>query len=305
MLRQALGPIAEQKTCSIEQYKDDFKSLQRKVQKLKRLQLHLEIKKRHRTIEQELKAQQTADMAIVYMDFVAFHFNIKKGVLKIVNDLVLVLETVTTNGQRERHYYDYISTDENSANDSKFMRAVFEHVYKDGLLDDFSSIYFFTDGGGKHFKTSFTQRCTAELQRKLGNRVIITWIVFAAYHGWSICDSHGGVLNQLKTRKEIAGEQPKTGKSWIDTIMKSATRNTRPMEIDFVDPREFKQKTMTGIKDCFCFRYYTTSNVLAVQMYEHYESKDFKQVVLDPNGPSELQLDSEHIQPRKIAQRQW
>jgi hypothetical protein len=34
-------------------------------------------------------------------------------------------------------------------------------------------------------------------------------VIFAANHGWSIYDSHNGVLNQEKTRIEVLRNQPK------------------------------------------------------------------------------------------------
>jgi hypothetical protein len=188
----------------------------------------------------------------VYLDFVTFYFSIKKGIPKVINDLVVVIETINDEGTFQRQYYDFISTDERTIPyDSKFMRAVFEQTFRDGLFEEYSNIFIFSDGGGKHLKTSFSQRCAAELQLALGQDVKITWIVFAANQGWNICDSHGGVLSQIKNRVEIAGKQPKTANNWIQAIQEANLKDTKPINIGIVDQRQFGQKTITGIKDYF------------------------------------------------------
>ncbi len=90
----------------------------------------------------------------------------------------MVLECINSEGVWDRKYHDFISIDQNTANnDSKFMRTLFEEVYNRSLLDGLDNIFIFSDGGAKHFKNGYCQRCFAELQLALGE-ISITWIVF-------------------------------------------------------------------------------------------------------------------------------
>jgi hypothetical protein len=108
---------------------------------------------------------------------------LKKGAPKVVNDPVMVLECINSEGVWDRKYHDFINIDENTENnESKFMRTIFEEVYNRSLLDGLDNIFIFSDGGAKHFKNGYCQRCFAELQLALGE-MSITCIVFAPYHG--------------------------------------------------------------------------------------------------------------------------
>ncbi len=190
-----LGTNNTAKNYNQKRIQGKLQDLQRSRKKLHKLKLNLEVKEMHQKIEQELKAKPKKDTAIVYLDFVTFYFSIKKEIPKVINDLVMVIETINDEGAFQRQYYDFISIDKMTIpNDSKFMRDLFEQTFRDGLLEEYNNIFIFSDGEGKHFKTSFSQRCAAELQLALGQDIKITWIVFAANHGWNICDSHGGVL---------------------------------------------------------------------------------------------------------------
>jgi hypothetical protein len=274
-LTKDLGPITQQKTTIKKGSKEKLQDLQMSRKKLHRLKLLLEVKEMQRKFEQELKAKPKKDTAIVYLDFVTFYFSIKKGIPKVINDLVMLVETINDEGAFQRQYYDFISTDKRRIpNDSKFMRALFEQTFRERLLEEYNNVFIFSDGGGKHFKTSFSQRCAAELQLALDQDVKITWIVFAAKHGWNICDSHGGVLSQMKNRIEIAEKQPKTANNWIQAIQEANLKETKPIGIGIVDQRQFGQKTITGIKDYFCFRYVTTQEKVSIEMFEHYYCKD-------------------------------
>ncbi len=78
----------------------------------------------------------------------------------------------------------------------------------------------------------------------------------------------------MKNRIEIAGKQPKTANKWIQVIQEVNLKDRKPIDIGIVDQRQFGQKTITGIKDYFCFRYVTTQEKVSIEMFEHYYCKD-------------------------------
>jgi hypothetical protein len=203
------------------------------------------------------------------MDFVGFNFNVDKCKTVTVQDLVLVCQTVSETKEWKYDYHDFIAQDK-SKNDLKYMRTVFKEIERKKIFEGYTDVYIFSDGAGKHFKTSFTQMCAAKLQKALGFTVQLKWVIFAANHGWSICDSHGEVLNQEKTRIEVSGNQPKSALDWINAIQHAKLKNTTVEVIDNIDQSSFDLNTIKGIKSCFYFTYHSTGeNHLAVRMFEH------------------------------------
>lgn len=96
----------------------------RKRRKLYNLKLNLAIKSEHSKIEQDIKKEARQDVVIVHFDFVAFHFHIKKGAPKVVNDLVFVIEAVNPTGL-DFHFF----TRPNLVN----------VIFMDGLQDSFTN----------------------------------------------------------------------------------------------------------------------------------------------------------------------
>ena len=48
--------------------------------------------------------------------------------------------------------------------------------------------------------------------------VEIIYNVYAAYHGFSLCDSHSGILKQSKHRAELMGEIPSNAFEFKDFV---------------------------------------------------------------------------------------
>jgi hypothetical protein len=281
-LKEYLGEKAHQKTCSIPEFKGSHLQLRQKQKRINKLQLHNKIKKEHRKAEQEIKGEAGQDTAIVYLDFVAFHFQFGKGTdensLMTIQDFVFCVEYMNYNKVWSRKYYDVLSLNpEQQKNDSHFVRCAVEKIFQEDILGGFRNIFFFSDGAGKHFKTRMTQQTIAELKHVLGPSVQVTSVIFAQYHGHNICDSHGGVLNQVKNREEIAGRQPKTPEEWFQTINSKAKtgdlKSTKAIEIGHGDQKKQDVVKMEGISQKFCFRYFSADNSgkrMAVGMYYHY-----------------------------------
>ena len=129
--------------------------------------------------------------------------------------------------------------DDSGRNDSHFVRAVFDHLLEHDVLARFTAIHLLSDNAGKHFKNWHTMRymalvvlaCVQEygLQR-------FEWHMFAPYHGWGLCDSHGGVLNQVKHRHELAFDVPSSAHQMTD-LASSACQNTTAVVLDSI-PRD-------------------------------------------------------------------
>ena len=60
--------------------------------------------------------------------------------------------------------------------------------------------------------------------------------MFAPYHGWRLCDSHGGVLNQVKHRHELAFDVPASARQMADLANESC-RDTVATVLDSI-PRD-------------------------------------------------------------------
>lgn len=57
----------------------------------------------------------------------------------------------------------------------------------------------------------------------------ITWLMYAPNHGWSLCDSHAGVLNQQVSKAELNGEAPDTAEKLQRLISISKVDYTYPV----------------------------------------------------------------------------
>lgn len=245
---------------------------QRKVEKLA---LHKICKVVQREFElelrQELQDESMAGYCMMYMDFAGFEFKLEKCKASSICDLVIVVNWFCDN-KWNRKYYDFLCDDETKKNDSKYVRAAFNNLFESRELDSFSTIYLFSDGAGKHVKNQYSVKFFAEAAKQ--HNVSITWIIFAANHGWSICDSHAGILNQMKHRFEMAGEQPKTTDLFIDAMHKTHLKNTFPQKLTSIDRSVMSGEKLHAIANCFYFKYFATMDKLAVQYKSHANSAD-------------------------------
>ncbi len=138
-------------------------------------------------------------------------------------------------------------------------------------------------------KICFTQRCAAELLLVLGS-IELAWVVYAPNHEWSICDSHGGVLNQEKTRQLISGNKMETSNTQLKVIQQTTFKNTIAIDLDKIDQSSFDQKTVKGIKNYYCFRYYFQDAKLTMKMFGHYDSIKCREITFDISNGTELNI---------------
>jgi hypothetical protein len=105
--------------------------------------------------------------------------------------IIVVLEYLV-DGQRVRYNLDFIcGHTESNSNDYHFVLSVWLSLFrKIDIINHFTSIDVWTDGGPHHFKTRYCQWMWHWLSTHLFNQQRITHHFFVSYHGHSIADAH-------------------------------------------------------------------------------------------------------------------
>ena len=138
--------------------------------------------------------------------------------------------------------------------DSSFVIDAFEQLIAGGHLDNFEKIYLFSDGTAKHFKNQYTLKYLADVAIK--NQMEIVWCIYAQYHGWSICDSHAGIIQNLKKRLEIQGIHASATPKFIEQLKKGHINRELAIELEIIEDLEFVEDPVSKIDDCFFFVFY-------------------------------------------------
>ena len=126
----------------------------------------------------------------------------------IIQDCILSLEYVTTDGTHHREYIDFMCDNiKSNSNDYYFVNAVWDKLIHMKLLNNFDSIEVWSDGGPHHFKTRYCQYMWHMISCIYFQGKRITHNFFPSYHGHSICDSHAAVDKQIIKREYISSQQ--------------------------------------------------------------------------------------------------
>jgi hypothetical protein len=176
----------------------------------------------------------TTNQRRITMDFTVVdtqpHISDHKS-MKHLTDLVLVIDYVTMNDQqqliRHRKYIDIICSVA-ATNDHYYFAAAVSHMaLLTDLLTNVTNVKFWSDGGGKHFKSRYAMYLMLLVQ-KVHPSITIEWNFFASYHGRSLCDAHAGYVKS-KVRKRYVE---------IDGMEKN---NQESLPLPPHDPHGFKQ----------------------------------------------------------------
>jgi len=169
-------------------------------------------------------------------DFVGYTITISKGKVKYINDLVVIWERVIERYNEEtgemeqviiRTYFDILAdgseNDDNyGKNDFYFVQSGFFRLYEE-IKEDLKKIdtlFMVSDNAGKHFKNRRTIKWFSVIWQQL-LKILIIWILYAEFHGYSLNDSHGGIVTQIITRESKNGNLPDTQSKLAELIKKN------------------------------------------------------------------------------------
>jgi hypothetical protein len=207
------------------------------------------------------------------MDFTSVFLVNKPGEAVVVNDCIVVMESVNVNsGQRERINIDFICDDTaSSKSDYHFVLTVWVKLFLDEKLNQrFDSIDVWSDGGPHHFKTRWCQFMWHALSTLRFDKKRITHHFFASYHGHSLADSHAATIKRvLRSQYNLSQMQRLCADTFVlfwgpanalelAPLLAHVGSNTRVHVLPNIDRDKERKPAIQGInliKSKHCFRY--------------------------------------------------
>jgi hypothetical protein len=208
------------------------------------------------------------------LDFTAIVSQIIKGESLSITDCVLVKEYMKYE-ERYREYFDVVC-DNNQTNDSYYMIAVLKLFANKNLFGAKGTKHiFWSDGAAKHFKNRYTLRYVADFFRSRDYK--FEWHFFESYHGQSLCDSHAGIISQVKTRSEISGEVIDSAIKLKDIIQSKLSRSTCYVlpTVNRIDESIRKVEKLEGVQRFHEFKFNEDGYILARRYTDKGERKTY------------------------------
>ena len=119
------------------------------------------------------------------------------------------------------------SDHQSGKNDFHYVRAALKWLIMHRMLDFKKKIVIISDNTGKHFKNCTIVEYVMYLATSL--QILIFWLMYAPNHGWSLYDSHDGILSQIITKAELDGAMPDTAAKLQKLIEQSNCTATYPV----------------------------------------------------------------------------
>ena len=251
---------AEAKGSSPAETKRKEAKLSRAQMVLARLQRHRRARDHQREWDRNVRTSLLPGELLLHMDFTSVDTKPNRCEQKDESgkeiptkcwDLVMTVEWRGSDGTPQRKYYDFLSTDPGEGkNDVWYVRTALLTCMAKGIFTGFTKIHLFTDGGPKHFKCVYAMQMASEWARDWrtihGDRKdapaapALEWNFYAAHHGYSLCDSHAGVVKRCLTHAQrnaqhAAGGTYGIGQVPVTTAELANVLNTRCKRTEAVE----------------------------------------------------------------------
>lgn len=215
---------------------------------------HHHIAKHQRNAFQMDRERLGPNECIVVQDFTKFYTQSQR-----VNDLIFVLYYRDSQGELCWRYFDYFHTDDQTF---AFVQAAWTHLLDEThLLDSYSTIRIWSDGGPNHFKIAKTLYWFSVVSHLYHKQIIYNF--FASYHGHSTCDSHAGNEKQKVSRWEKEHQMQITDKEEVAEVC-SELSNTNIVSLATIPPTTLSidhRSFAEGIQKYHQFIFFTQGEV--------------------------------------------
>jgi len=174
---------------------------------------------------------------------------------KLPDLLVLVFDFL--DAKHNEHVHAYIDCvpmlDQKESKDWCYVASVWDNLHATGFFKGYKKIFWWSDTGPNHFRTSNTLFYFREFQVRTGITMLIHF--FAPYHGHSMCDGHIGAISRalvIKARSLHGSTQ-----KWDTTFVKETIESLRYTSVTHhnIERTDKKVATLAGIKDYLVFTF--------------------------------------------------
>lgn len=169
---------------------------------------------------------------------------------------MLVADVLDENGEHIHAYLDCLPVKEQlESKDWNFVASVFDGLHDSGFFNGYEQIFWWSDTGPNHFRTSNTLYYWRQFQQRTGIKMFINF--FAPYHGHSMCDGHIGAIS--KALHKAAGNLQDTLQDWNRQFVEA---NIAELKFTTVTHHPINRgpklvKTLKGIKKYLVFTFVT------------------------------------------------
>jgi len=135
-------------------------------------------------------------------------------------DLVLVLHFIGEDGVLVHCYLDCLPLlDQHESKDWNYVSSTFDELLQSGFFAPFHKIFWWSDTGPNHFRTSNTMHYWRSFQEK--SSIMLHIFFFAPYHGHSMCDGHIGAISSSITfhGNELNGSLVTWNRAWVEGLI--------------------------------------------------------------------------------------
>ena len=128
--------------------------------------------------------QRKADVLVVVQDFTQLQV---QGTF--YQDFIVVFQKFddAEDAKMKTTMHHFVASGSNIKNDGTFVIRTWLHMLSEGWFDGFTTLEIFSDGAGKHFKTTAIMNFFSTIQMFSGIKVVYNF--FESNHGHSVCDA--------------------------------------------------------------------------------------------------------------------
>ncbi len=262
------GPLLLNK----EEKEEALTSLERKT--LTKYKTHATLKSVQRSYRSKIIESLTDEDIVIDLDFVTHNVSNKKSSFVQIQDLVVVCTTkIDTNYTKQ--YFDFladpstvatgvdIAPGKSSSIDFYFVRECLEWIVGNSILESKKRIYLFSDNAGKSFKNRRVMKYLLGLSSSV---VTLYYSMYAANHGSSACDAHGGNIAAAKRkyeRDEAADRLISAEK--MQQLIENRCQKTQGIVLKEIDRHVFESKPIPKITE---YHHFVFENNSTINCYE-------------------------------------
>jgi hypothetical protein len=170
-------------------------------------------------------------------------------------DLALVLDSLDRNtGEHVHAYVDCVPEhDEHESKDWNYVTTVLYNLHASGFFHGYQRIYWWSDTGPNHFRTSNTIYMLRRFQQDTGIEMIVSF--FAPNHGHSMCDGHIGAISKKLNSgaRDLFGTLKKWDKQFVE--MKIEELSFTHVTQHNIERQDKLVKTLKGITKYLVFTF--------------------------------------------------